>query len=448
MTTTDLRPDPGFTPYQLEFFSQFVSEARPGSVHLLLAPVGTGKSYAMASTVSELVRSERIHRVLILCPAPLTTQWRYLLARWGQKPVVVDSRALRVLRQQLGSSPDSWPAGVYVMSVDLAKRSDARELLMAENWDLTVVDDAHALTGQRLLLVEELTRADTVATLLATHVQDGVPASLAVDATPIDWCDAVAEFRARQEEGASPPLVRETRTYRRTEEEAAIANLVIECARELCQLKGMVLLQRASSSICSLEDSLVRWVESPEQADELRDRLEDLLLSVEQLRTDSRLACFKGLVEELVGKGVGHVVVFCEYRATLDYLAAAVERLDFPDFGLHGGMTDEDRRQIIDNFEHDGGLLITTATASEALSLNLVEAAIHYDLPTSAAAFAQRQGRYHRYGRQRQCTVYFFEDETGCLPLEDLLLRMTRKLDLVTGEMGFDVEQFFREIVK
>ena len=157
--------------------------------------------------------------------------------------------------------------------------------------------------------------------------------------------------------------------------------------------------------------------------------------------------CFKGLVEELVGAGARHVVTFCEYRATLDYLVAAVERLDFADFGLHGDMTDERRREAISRFVEEGGLLITTV-ASEGLSFNFVEAAVHYDLPMSPAAFAQREGRYHRYGRNLPCTVYFFEDETGALPLEDLLLRAVRKLDLVTGEMGIDVGGVFRAVVK
>ena len=449
MTDVELRADPRYTPYQQEFLKRFVAEVEPGSVHLLLAPVGTGKSFAMAGTISELAQMRCLRRALVLAPAVLAAQWAYLLERRGLDPVFVDGRVLRMLREQLGNTPDDWPQGVYSMSIDLAKRPDVRELVFAVAWDLVVVDDAHALSSQRLQLVEALVEKENPPSLLmATDVQSEGTRAFTERATLIDWNDAVAEFRSRQEEGANPLLVRVTRTYRRSDEEVTIATGVVDNARQLGQLRGMVLLRRAASSISSLEDSLVRWVEEPKGGFEHIEALEELLQRIEQLRVDSRLECFKGLVEEIVGAGARHVVTFCEYRSTLGYLAAAVEQLGGAEFGLHGGMTDERRREAVSRFEAEGGLLITTAAASEGLSLNFVEAAIHYDLPMSPTAFAQREGRYHRYGRNLPCTVYFFEDETGALPLEDLLLRMVRKLDLVTGEMDIDVGGVFRAVVK
>ena len=106
----------------------------------------------------------------------------------------------------------------------------------------------------------------------------------------------------------------------------------------------------------------------------------------------------------------------------------------------------ERHNEVLESFQTEGGLLITT-TASESLSLNFVGAAIHYDLPLSPAAFAQREGRYHRFGRGRSCTVYVFEDETGALPLEGLLLRMVRKIDLITELVDVDVDGLFHTVV-
>jgi len=107
-------------------------------------------------------------------------------------------------------------------------------------------------------------------------------------------------------------------------------------------------------------------------------------------------------------------------------------------------MTAKQRSEVLDFFKSGGGLLITTTSASEGVSLNFVEAAIHYDLPLSPAAFAKRQGRYHRYGRKQPCTVYFLEDETGALPLERLIL-MVRKLDLTTCDIDVNMNDLFRE---
>lgn len=111
-------------------------------------------------------------------------------------------------------------------------------------------------------------------------------------------------------------------------------------------------------------------------------------------------------------------------------------------------MTDKRRREATSRFEEDGGLLITTGAASDGLSLNFVGEAIHYDLPWSPAAFAQREGRYQRYGRNLPCQVHFLEDEAGALRLEDLLMRMVSNVGLITDEMSNEAEELFREAVE
>ena len=448
MTDAEPRGGPRYTPYQQEFVRRFVAEVKPGSVHLLTGPVGTGKSFAMAGSISELAQARRVRRILVLAPAALTFQWVDQLESRGLDTVVIDGRMLRLLREQLGNTPDGWPEGVFSMSIDLAKRPTVREFVSAVAWDLVVVDEAHALSGQRLQLVEALVEKERPPSLLlATCVWSEGIRAFAERAALIDWTEAVSEFRSRQKEGTDAQLVRVTRVYRRSDEEVAVAAGVVETARELGQLRGMVLLQRAASGVSSLENTLVRWVEEPEENLEHVEAMDELLKRVEQLRVDTRLECFNGLLEELVGAGTRHVVTFCQYRATLDYLVAAVERLDIADFGLHGGMSGEQRRETMSLFEAEGGLLITTA-AGMGLSLSFVEAVIHYDLPMSPVAFAQREGAYDRYGRSLPCTIYFFEDETGALPLEDLLVRMVRKQDLLTGEMDIDVSSVFRAVVK
>ncbi len=443
MSKSEPRPEHTYTPYQQEFLRRFVTDIRPGSVHLLFAPVGTGKSFALAGAVAELVRAGRIDRILVLAPAPLAARWPFLLGRWDIAPAIVDGQALRLLRQDLDIK-NRWPAGVYVMSSDFAKRPDIRDQLETTPWDLVVVDEAHLLSGQRLGLVEGLAANDPApALLLATHVLAKGVQRITQAATVIDWHEAIARFREAQEASIGPMVVSETRQYRRSPDEVMIARKVMEYARQVGPPTGMILLKLASSSINSLEGSLIRWVEAPDRLADANDQIEDLLLQIEQLRVDSRLDCFKSLVAELVDRGVRHVVAMCEFRATLDYLVAAVERLDFSVFGLFGGMTDEQGREVLARFESEGGLLITTGV-SEGVSLDFVEAAIHYDLPTSPIAFAMREGRYNRVGRSQPCTVYFFEDETGALPLENLALRMVRKLDLVTDDTDFDIDSLFR----
>ena len=64
------------------------------------------------------------------------------------------------------------------------------------------------------------------AVLLATHAQGEATRAFTDRARVFDWGEAVAEFRSRQGEGAETPLVQTTRSYRRSDEEVAIARQV------------------------------------------------------------------------------------------------------------------------------------------------------------------------------------------------------------------------------
>lgn len=437
----------GFAPFQAAFVASFAAEAGPGSRHLLIAPVGSGKSFAVAGAVKELVRAARASRVLLLAPmAVLAHQWADLLGDAEKKPVIVDSRQLRMLQQEYGHSPGSWPDGIFVMSVDLAKREDARTLLAAVRWDLVVVDEAHALGGERMLLVEALTVTPRPPALLlasAMPVSDSLR-SVARGAKVIDWCSTVAAYRAEQE--VSGELLRVTRTYRRSDEEIAVARRVVDVARALGPLQGTVLLRRACSSLAGLEETTARILEPSSEQLPHREDLEALLEAIEELQSDTKLRCFVELAGELVTAGVRHIVAMSEYRDTVDYLAAATESLACPVFVLHGGLTDEARHEVVHRFRTDGGLLITTAAAT-GCALSYVDAVIHFDLPFSAEGVAQREGRYHRIGRTTPCTVYILLDESGALPVDAIQLRLIQKLDHIGMELGPDLASLLEEVV-
>jgi ERCC4-related helicase len=442
MTDTEPKVDPRLTPYQAEFFRRFTDEVGHGSIHVLVAPVGTGKSFAVAGTISELARTRRLLRTLILAPAALVAQWAGRLRELGRDPVSLDAQTLRLLRERIGGAADKWPDGVYVMSIDLAKRPDIRKLVAAVSWSLVTFDEDHRLAGERLRLMEEITSTKPApALLLVTGVPRGVVEALGTSARLIDWSEAVAAFRL----GDAAEIVRSIRTYRRSNEEAVVAELVLRAAQHLDQ-RAVVLVRRATSSVRSLEDSLVRWLES---GDEVPDRgvLEQLLRAVEELRVDSKLDCFMDLVRELLGRELKHVVVLCEYRTTMEYVAAAAEGLGARLYLLHGSLSADQQRNRLNAYTNEGGILIATS-ASEGVSLSFVEAVVHYDLPFSLAAFAAREGRYQRYGRRTPCTVYFLEDETRALPVESLVYRTLQKVGAVGSELDDDVRALYQKMLE
>jgi hypothetical protein len=440
VTDADLSPDPGFTSYQQDFFRRFVGELHPGSAHVLVAPPGTGKSFVVAAAIAAMLRVDRITRVLVLAPAAIAEHWADLLKRHNSPCVVLDARQFRLIKESCGGTGVGvdWPRGVSAMSVYLANRQDIRDVVAAVPWDLVVVDEAHVLHGQQPALVESLIqRSPAPALLMTTSTIARNMHELAASAVTIDWTGAaVAQHRAELDQRL---LLRETLSYRRSDEELALAQRVLDCARQLDRLTGALLLKRAASSINALEETLIRLAQG--DSNERRGPAEQLLGLVEQTRSDARLEAYKGLVHRLAERSTKHTVAFCEYRATVSYVAAAIENLDYPTRVLDGGVTGWQRERVLAEFASQGGLLITTGAGSAGASWNFIEAAIHFDLPVSAAAFVRRESCYQRYGAALPCTTYFFVDESRAMPLEDLLYRMVQKVEVARTELGIDYEE-------
>jgi hypothetical protein len=439
VTGFDLRTDPRFVGYQADFLHRIASEMHSGSLHLLVAPVGSGKSFAIAGSLVELMRVGCLKRVLVLAPgAMLAAQWTCLVNQMGGDSVTVDSGVFRLMREKIGGVPSAWPQGVYVMSVDLAKRVGVKDLLGAVDWDLVIVDEAHGLSGQRLDFVRGLAgESEGPALLLATHMRNGVCAAISNGAHVIDWNETLNDLRSRVGSPDSS-LVRVTKTYHRSEEEAEVARDVLRMARTLGATKGMMLLRRASSSVMALENTLMRWVESPISPSLHAPNIERLLQSVEQLHVDSKLECFKQLIHDLHGGGVEHSVAFTEFMGTIECVAAALDDSDLPIFLLHGGLTSQEHAQILDSFKLQGGLLLTTVAAIKSVEVKLVNAVIHYDLPMSPDAFAVRENQFYNYFREGAGAAYLLQDEVGAYPLDAVLARLVTSATVGSSDVDFD----------
>jgi hypothetical protein len=432
MSVSAPRPDPGLTPYQADFFARFVSTFQPGAVCWLAAPTGAGKSFAIANVVSELVRTSRVRRVLHVAPsASLVEQWGYVFGRFGQNPVLADDRNFRLLRETYGAEPVSWPDGILVIPARLAERADTLELLTSVPWDLVVFDETATSETPSALRARLEALPQAPARLLSTR-RFGVSEALAVpSALYIDWHDDVAAYQAEERARTGRSLmVLETREYLRSPKEQELAASVLVVARALPELIGSQLLLLASSSVAALEAPAARLVNSPNLSGEGQEAVASLLPLVDGLDEDSRLQCALSLLGGQNEGAGSFMAVFCNYRATLDYLVAAVEDAGMRIYSVHGGLSAAECASALAAHREKGGVLVMTTAASEGVSLNYVGKVVHYDLPSSSLAFAQREGRYQRFGRSEPCQVYLLRDRSGVSTLEAMLLRVVSRHDL------------------
>ena len=166
---------------------------------------------------------------------------------------------------------------------------------------------------------------------------------------------------------------------------------------------------------------------------------------------DSRYAALAALIERLLRKEGSwrndeRLVVFTEYKTTLDYL---VRRLTSR-FGeeqvltLFGGMDDVERGDVKRWFNdplHPVRVLVATDAAAEGLNLQrTARYLLHFDCPWNPSRIEQRNGRIDRHGQPRDVTIFHFVTDQD----QDLafLSHVIRKADEIREDLGSANEIF------
>ena len=166
---------------------------------------------------------------------------------------------------------------------------------------------------------------------------------------------------------------------------------------------------------------------------------------------DARFSALIALIEDLLRDGDAwkpdeRLVVFTEYKTTLDYL---VRRLrdhydDAPILTLFGGMDELERdlvKRAFNDPAHSARLLLATDAAAEGLNLQrTARYLLHYDCPWNPSKLEQRNGRLDRHGQARDVTVHHFVSDQD----HDLkfLAHVIGKADEIREDLGSANELF------
>ena len=149
------------------------------------------------------------------------------------------------------------------------------------------------------------------------------------------------------------------------------------------------------------------------------------------------------------------LIVFTEYKTTLDYLARRLRELYPADrvltlFGTGGpdGMDEAARENVKAAFnDPDSAVRILVATDAASEGLNLHRTArylLHYDCPWNPSRLEQRNGRLDRYGQARNVTVHHFVSDAD--PDLRFLDHVIRKADEIREDLGSVNEVFDRAV--
>ncbi len=432
-----------------------IAVTRGRGVRVLIADeVGLGKTVAAGLVIAELAARDLAARVLVLTPAGLRDQWRAELRRHlGVPAEVIDAAALATLTRDVPADCSPWiGGGCRIVSLDFAKQPTVLRSLAHDAWDVVVIDEAHAASGdsQRAAAVRALAlRARFVLMLTATpHNGASLAFRKLVDLgahharDPLVWIR-----RGRSELGY--PRARASRTWRLqyAADEAALhqalhayAASVDRTKRPEARLAMIVLKKRALSSpdalLCSLRRRLAHLsdaadpvmmtalllFEAGETTDEDRlqpavlaaaglgdagDELAELHALIALATRATRTSVKYRTIERIVTRTAETAVLFTEYRDTLQVVASRLSPIATVAV-LHGGLDRTARRDAVRRFTTgEARILVATDAAAEGLNLQArCRFVVHIDLPWSPTTLAQRVGRVDRIGQARPVRVW------------------------------------------
>ena len=417
---------------------------------LLCDEVGAGKTIEAGLVVAELAARHAADRVLVLTPSSLRDQWQAELAtRCGVHGTVVDRHGLREIcrRAAPGLRPFDAPVRA-IMSIDLAKQPDVLASLTATTWDVLIVDEAHAAAGDssRMAAAQALGRHARLVLLVSATPHSGDEAAFARLCRIGDLGDgALVAFRRRahRDRGIRPPAIVDV-AVRRTTPERLTESLLLRYVRRLersgstgARLVAATLRKRALSSPSALWHSLrhrADWLagqragllqpplpfdaEETDQSDAeppsalrepgLSDPGEELRLLQPVLQASGAAMPAWGkaaAIARLLARTREQVVIFTEYRDTLDALVTALDGTTCA--VLHGSLDRAERSAALRRFSSaEARVLVATDVAAEGLNLQHARVVVHVELPWSPARIEQRNGRVNRIGQRRRVHVW------------------------------------------
>lgn len=417
---------------------------------LVIGPPGTGKTYAVSEAVRELLTRVPEARVLIIAPAALCTPEVEILTDRleGATPVVrVTGKVDISIQAEAGDG--RWRPGVYVISIDLARREDMGESLTGSAWDLVVAEEAHRATKTRADLLVRLAANERVRSLVLLSV-------LPLKDKRLASCLSVVRWTRMNDRPLRMHIVI---SYERTAgEQQLYFRLTDFLNANMKNLSARDVIERAwRSSITALEQVLVQarsrlevghsgLVERAERgplnyplaSDEHTserpegeasewwlDRtaaaagMDELLRNISSLGVDSKLEAMLNAIEHRRAEGVSVPCVITAMRASAFYIAEALESRQQA-FQLVDGHTPVHLRT---NLDAAGAIVVATDPGLHGVAL-ATDTILNYDLPRSRLRMEQRWGRIDRIGREQPVMMLALRDVSAVDAVEEELLRI------------------------
>jgi len=431
---------------------------------LLADEVGLGKTIEVGMILKEMHHRGTDDAVLILTPAQLAQQWQAeMLEKFGLDFTCNYDDDFR-----------GFDAHDHIIaSIDTAKSDRHRSTVLARDWDVLVLDEAHYVKNEdtdRYGLLEKLSY-DYAFFLTATPIQNDVTdlyniisllrpglfgtreafhnyfvnSSQETLANRNELQNRLREvmIRNRREEtdiDFTPRNVT-TRTFSPSPAERDLYDAVTDYVRSAYResqgqkLVLMTLQKEVVSSPAALKQTVERQLEGNDVQPEHVGPLKEILERVDAVETPTKIDRVQRITREARERvDKGRVIIFTQFRATQRELLETLDDKGYTTHAFHGGHSSDEKEEIVERFEEEGGVLVSTDAMNEGRNLQFCNVMVNFDLPWNPMKVEQRIGRIHRIGQDRE--VYVFNIALEDTIEEYVLERLYHKIDIFQQSVG------------
>jgi SNF2 family DNA or RNA helicase len=379
-----------------------------------------------------------------------------------------------------------------IASIHTAKREPHRSAILARKWDLVIVDEAHHLrnrTTQLWRFASELQK-QFILLLTATPVQNNLEELFnLVTLLEPGLLSTAKQFQKQfvdKKDKLTPRNVDElhrllgevmvrnrrstvglqfTRRWARTErvamspseqelygQAAGFVRRHLTDGKNAGPLSRMALLSlqmALGSSSQAAAGTLERMAENARLPADILEALTEL---AQRARKETENAKVRRLLE-ILGEFPDKMVLFTQFRATQEMLAARLAAAGHEVAVFHGGLSRLEKEKAVESFRGPVRLLLCTEAGSEGRNLQFAHAVCNFDLPWNPMKIEQRVGRLSRIGQTHDVHVF---NLVAAGTVEDALLHLLEAklnlFELVIGEIdmilgNLDEEREFQDVV-
>jgi SNF2 family DNA or RNA helicase len=460
-------------PYQREGALRIIRDLN--CTGLLADEVGLGKTITAGIVLKECVTRDLVKNVLILVPPSLVDQW------------VAELKEKFELDFKIIEDEDSWGSGGFmVASIDRVKIYDRKIGDFRHNnahkipWDLIIVDEAHKLKSRgtvRWKFVDRLQKKRFLILTATPFQNDLIELYNLLHLLKRGHLGTIKEFRKKflnrgnKRYPLNPKdlrvkldeiMIRRRRNQTGINYKKRIPFIVSVCLTDkekeiydaTCQLLEtqyfsasgdsingrlivFAILPKITSSSKSALESLKRIVDGDKYHEKTKEIAENILKGYESIGVDSKMKKLVELVENIKKEdSKDKILIYTRHPATLKYIVENLKHLNLKIMEFAGGLTREEKSEIVRQFKDDADILISTDTGAEGLNFQFCRNLINYDLPWNPMAVEQRIGRLDRIGQQRDMNIYSFAiKDTMEEHVVDLIINKMCCVGLVIGEL-------------